>query len=406
MNSVTDENGDGLTKLVAGLLERADDLGDAQAEGIRAAANDHGGGCVSVQDLSAACAVELRNVLGALAGGTPLDTAICTEIGRRRARQDVPESTLIAGYRVGIRFVWELLIAEAGSTGLVDHEGLVAAASTIWAIQDRVLEAAVSGHREATGDRLRAAELERSALLEALVTDRIADAGRLRATTDVLRMPRYGRFAVVAAESSAAGGLPFARMEQALRRADFHSVWHLRPNAHVGIVQLVARKRLDQLAEVLEGEAVGRTGVSPVYEDLYRTAAHLRYAEIAMLSGRADGCSVSAFDDNLVASAAAAAPEIARRLAADVYGPLDVLPEPEREVLLETLETWVACGGSTEETARRLYCHPNTVRLRFRRLTEHTGRSPGEPRGITELVFALYALRQDPAAYFDHRPIT
>jgi DNA-binding PucR family transcriptional regulator len=77
-------------------------------------------------------------------------------------------------------------------------------------------------------------------------------------------------------------------------------------------------------------------------------------------------------------------------------GPLDVLPKAEREVLLETLETWVACGGSTEETARRLYCHPNTVRLRFRRLTEHTGRSTSEPRGITEFVFALYALRQTP----------
>jgi len=126
MNSVTDENGDGLARLVAGLLERAEELGDAQAEGIRAVANDHGGGFVPVRELGAACAVELRNILGALTGGRPLNTEICAEIGRRRARQHVPESTLVAGYRVGIRFVWELLIAEAAATGLVDHEGLVA----------------------------------------------------------------------------------------------------------------------------------------------------------------------------------------------------------------------------------------------------------------------------------------
>ena len=406
MVNVTDDIGaatsDGLTKLVAGLLDRAEELGEAQAEGISAAANDHGGGCVSPRDLGEACTLELRNVLGALSGRTPLDTAICAEIGRRHARLDIPESTLAAGYRVGMRFIWELLIGEAERTGLVDNEGLVVASSRIWAIQDRALETAVAGHREATAERLRAAVLEYSALLEALLTDQIDDAGRLRATTDVLRMPRYGRFAVVATEALGADGLPCARVEQSLRRADFHSVWHPRPSAHVGIVQLVGRKRLDELVEVLQGEAVNRTGVSPVYGDLYQTAAHLRLAEIAMLSNGVGGRAVSAFDDNLVASAAAAAPAIARRLAAEVYGSLDVLPEVEREVLLETLEAWVACGGSTEETARRLYCHPNTVRLRFRRLTEHTGRSITEPRGITELVFALYALRQN--AESPHQP--
>jgi hypothetical protein len=398
MSTVRDEIGDasaGLTKLVTGLLERAEELGLAQAEEIRAAANDHGGACVPLPELAASCTFELRNVLGALGGQTPLDTTICMEIGRRRAREDVPEATLAAGYQAGLRFIWELLIAEAERTGLVDHAGLVAAASRIWEVQVRVQEAAIAGHREATGERLRAADLERSALLEALLTDRIADAGKLRATIDVLRMPRYGRFAVVATEIVNPGGAPCMRVEQVLRRANFHSVWHLRPSATVGIVQLAARKQLDELVEILGGEAVSRTGVSPVYDDLYRTAAHLRYAEIAMLGNRAGGRAVSAFDDNLVASAAAAVPEISARLAAEVYGPLDVLPEAEREVLLETLETWVACGGSTEETARRLYCHPNTVRLRLRRLTEHTGRSTTDPRGITELVFALYALRQD-----------
>lgn len=393
---MTADTTDGIARLVAGLLDRIDELSGTLAERIRDAVNDHGGGCVPVEYLREACAAELRNVLEALAGRTSLASAIGVDTGRQQARLDVPESTLVAGYQAGIRFIWELLIAEADATGLVDHEGLVAAASTIWGIQDQVLEAAVGGHREETTERFRAAELQRTALIEALLTDRIADAGRLRTTTGVLRMPRYGRFAVVAEEATALGSQPLVRLEQALRRADFHSVWHPRPNAHVGIVQLTARKRIDELVRVLEGEAVRRTGVSPVYEDLYRTAAHLRYAEIAMLSGSVGGRSVTAFDDNLVAAAAAAAPEIAQRLAADVFGPLNALPEAEREVLLETLETWVACGGSTEETAKRLYCHPNTVRLRFRRLTDHTGRSTSDPRGITELVFALHALRQIP----------
>jgi hypothetical protein len=300
---VTDDTTDGLAGLIAGLLERTDELSGAMTERIRAAASDSESGCLPPEDLREACAAELRNVLEALAGRTSLATAIVVETGRLRAQQNVPESSLVVGYRVSLQFVWELLIAEADATGLVDHEGLVAAASTIWAIQDRVLKAAISGHREATAERFRASELQHSALLEALLTDQIADAGKLRATTDVLRMQRYGRFAVVAAETPALASQPFARLERALRRAGFHSVWHPRPNAHVGIVHLTARKRIDELVKVLEGEAVSRTGVSPVYEDLYRTAAHLRYAEIAMLSGSADSCSVSAFGQRCVGSA-------------------------------------------------------------------------------------------------------
>jgi len=399
--SVTDESesSDALAKLVSGLLDRVDALGVTMAERIGAEANDHGGGCVPPEDLRASCRAELRNILGALAGRAPLDASIGAETGRRRARQNVPEATLLAGYRVGVRFVWDLLIAEAAGTGLVGHEGLVGAASTMWAIQDSVLEAALAGHREATGEQARAVEQRRSILLEALLSAQSPDPETLRAATDVLRMPRYGRFAVVAAELPCIRRHPLVRAgqaEHALRRVDIHSVWHLRTSAHVGIVQLPARKRLDEVVEVLEGDAAGRIGVSPVYGDLYDTGAHLRYAEIAMQSGRADGCSVTAFDDNLVAAAAAAEPDVSRRLAREVFGPLDALPRAEREVLLLTLETWLDCGGSTEETARRLYCHPNTVRLRFKRIGEHTGRSTTEPRGITELAFALYALRQTP----------
>ncbi|MER5527365.1 helix-turn-helix domain-containing protein [Streptomyces sp. NPDC002677] len=393
---MTDEPAEGLAKLVAGLVERVGELGDAMAERIRSEASDHGGNCVPLEELRESCRVELRNVLRALAGQAPLDPSLGTDTGRRRARQNVPETTLIAGYRSGIRFVWELLIAEATATGLVDHEGLVTAVSSIWAVQDALIESTIAGHREATTELLRNAEQERSALLEALLTNRSLDAATLLAAIGVLRMPRYGRFAVVAAEVTSFGRHPLVRTEQALRGSRIHSVWHLRPDTHVGIVQLATARQYDQLVEILEGEAVSRTGVSPAYEDLYDTGTSLWYAKIAMQGGRAGGCAVTVFDDSLVAVAAAAAPEITQRLARNVFGPLDTLPPAERDVLLDTLETWLACGGSTEETARRMYCHPNTVRQRFRRITEYTGRSTSEPHGITELCIALHALRQNP----------
>jgi len=47
--------------------------------------------------------------------------------------------------------------------------------------------------------------------------------------------------------------------------------------------------------------------------------------------------------------------------------------------------------------AEVLYCHPNTVRYRLRRLQELTGRSLSDPRGIAELAAAAYALRLNTA---------
>ncbi|MGX2993473.1 PucR family transcriptional regulator [Streptomyces sp. JNUCC 64] len=386
---------DGLAKIVTGMLERVDDLGDSLAELIDSAAGEHR---LPLEDLHASCRAELRNVLRALAGEAPLYTTIGASTGRRLAQKDMPEAVVVTGYRMGFRHIWELLIAEAEATGLVDDKGLVAAASSIWRFQDIMIESAVSGYRAAATARIRTAAQEHSALLDALLTNRSLDLGMLQATLDVLRMPRYGWFAVLVAELPSAGPPALARTEEALRRSGFHSVWHLQTDAQVGIIQLGRPGQLEELAELLEGAVTRRAGLSPVYEDLYLTGAHRWYARAAMQSRGAGGRSVTVFDDHLVAVAAAAVPEIGQRLAGHVFGPLDELPQAERKVLIDALETWIDCGGSVEETAKRMYCHPNTVRLRLRRIRKHTGRSPADPKDVAELCLALYALRQKPAA--------
>jgi DNA-binding PucR family transcriptional regulator len=57
------------------------------------------------------------------------------------------------------------------------------------------------------------------------------------------------------------------------------------------------------------------------------------------------------------------------------------------------LQAWFDAGGSAVETGKRIYCHPNTVRYRLRRLQEHTGRSLDDPKAVAELLAALDALR-------------
>lgn len=55
-------------------------------------------------------------------------------------------------------------------------------------------------------------------------------------------------------------------------------------------------------------------------------------------------------------------------------------------------------GGSAERTGAALYCHPNTIRNRLRRLQELTRRDLADPWQMSEVAAALqaYGLRAGP----------
>ena len=65
------------------------------------------------------------------------------------------------------------------------------------------------------------------------------------------------------------------------------------------------------------------------------------------------------------------------------------LPIAERTILLDTFQAWLQEGGSANDTATRIFCHPNTVRHRLRRIEELTGRSLSRPVDIAELCLAF-----------------
>jgi DNA-binding PucR family transcriptional regulator len=84
-----------------------------------------------------------------------------------------------------------------------------------------------------------------------------------------------------------------------------------------------------------------------------------------------------------------------RRVAGGILAGLDQVPAGQRPVLLATLGAWLDNGGSAGQAASVLFCHPNTVRHRLRRLEQLTGRSLSEPRGIAELSLAFEIDRRD-----------
>ncbi|MFF8962386.1 PucR family transcriptional regulator [Streptomyces globisporus] len=137
----------------------------------------------------------------------------------------------------------------------------------------------------------------------------------------------------------------------------------------------------------------GPGGVSPVVGSLAEVGAARRLAGTALLTCEPGSREIVRLDERLPAALLVSRPELSTRLLAEVFGPLLTLVPAERSLLVETLETWLECGGSVGPAAARLGCHRNTVFNRLRRLERLTARSLSRPRELVDLVLALDVLR-------------
>ena len=385
-----------ISRLAEALLGRLDELTAAMVRRIQAEVSFYvDSAMVPYDDLRKDCRAQLSAILPTLGGPLAPDTAYARQSGRERAIDGVPLPKVMDSYRVSGRFIWESLVAEAERTGTLDSAALVRAASKIWLILDSFTQAMATAYRDVVTERIIAHEHERSALVAALLDGRITDNQTLWESAEALGISRRGPYVVVAAELANVGRQALPEVDARLRAQDLASAWRLLPDLQVGIVVLPEQNGgLDRLVTVLDRQARLRIGISPPYQSLDGTRTALRFAKIAMSGVRSTGPKVIVFDKSPLAVTAASTPEVMARIVGSVLGPLDRFPAGERATLLDTLEAWRDSGGSTEQAAAALFCHPNTVRHRLRRITEATGRSFTAPQDIAELCLALEAARQ------------
>jgi PucR C-terminal helix-turn-helix domain/GGDEF-like domain len=372
------------------LLPRVDEFGARMAARIAEQARPYGDGqVVSQADLVASCSDNLRYVLGQLAGPADIGVQAPRRTGVRRAEAGVPESTVLQAFRIGGRFIWELLVENADAPA---KDTLLLAAADIWAVSDDLAAAVTDAYRDAAADRATHDRQVRTALLST-VLDGTADAARLRVSASMLGLPAQLSFAVVAAECPAPGedGLP--RVEDVLRRSDVPSVWRIDAERQEGLVVLRARWGLDRLVDALRDLTLGRVGVSAASTDLGDTANALREARLALAAASPHTRDLARYDDQPVAMLLASAPQETQTVARRILGHVLALPDTERELLLCTVRTWLAEAGSTSTAARRMHVHRNTIRYRLRRLEELTGRSLGNPLDLADLHVALECSR-------------
>ncbi len=356
------------------------------------------GTVVTKEQVAESCAANVAFIFESLSRGPDVDVSPAERTGTERAIAGVPLPAVMTAYRIGFRFVWEDTIAVARAAG-IPTDAILDATARIFFAQETFTQAMANAYRQQLTTQIIEREEERSALVEALLAHRITDRQSLWEAADLLRLPTSGPYVVVAAELPAIGRLGLPAIENKLSARDIRSAWRLLPDMQVGIVHLRGPRTaagMDILVEVLGDAATARVGISPTFRDLAETSDALRLARLAV-TGKPSGASlVSLFDDTPLAVAAVSAPEVMAKIKTLVLSRLDELPAEERAILLDTFGAWVEAGGSANDTAAKIYCHPNTVRHRLRRIEELTGRSLSRPRDLAELCLALEVERRLP----------
>jgi DNA-binding PucR family transcriptional regulator len=123
---------------------------------------------------------------------------------------------------------------------------------------------------------------------------------------------------------------------------------------------------------VTAGVSAPARGVTALAGALHEAGSARRLAAI-----RGDAA-VSVLTSDEVAShellLATVPPSVLRSFRARLLGPLLAYDDRHRAELLPTLREFLACSGSWNACAAKMYVHVNTVRYRIRRIEELTGR--------------------------------
>jgi hypothetical protein len=380
------------------MLARAPGLGKEMADLLcREIDAYRDGSVVTKQQVAESCVANVAFIFDSLTGDADVDVSPAERTGIERALTGVPLPAVMTAYRIGFRFMWEETLAIARAAA-IPTEAILDATARIFFAQERFTQAMSNAYRQQLTAQILEREEERSALVEALLSHRITDSQSLWEAADLLRLPTSGPYVVVAAELPAIGKLGLPTIENKLSVRDIRSAWRLLPDLQVGIVHLrdPSTQTLDTLVEVLRDAATARVGISPPFHELPETSDALRFARLAVTGKPSAGSLVAVFDDTPLAVAAVSAPEVMAKIKSSLLWRVDELPAEERTVLLDTFQAWLQAGGSANDTAAKIYCHPNTVRHRLRRIEELTGRSLSRPIDLAELCLAFEVERRLP----------
>ncbi|WP_410659422.1 PucR family transcriptional regulator [Amycolatopsis sp. lyj-112] len=346
----------------------------------------------------------LRSFIDTLhTGATPSqeERDFLRESAARRAEEGIPIDIVLTAYHIGIQVVWASLTPDVRPEEVADVLAVNALALRYLEVVTPAVGAGYLDERQTMFDDERSA---RHTVLSALLDGDSADVAAGQAG---LRLPPgYIVLAVsvgIHPDEEASGVDPLIAGRRKLRRLRVELERQIRGTVlssltpEGGIALLPYETAADQLstsdwsrlervladvaraagAEVTAGAAVAETAGLPA-------AAELAQDVLAVATGSGRPPGLYRLDDVLLEYQLSRPGPALDRLATRLE-PLD-----GNEELLQTLETFLRCGGR-RQTAAALHVHPNTVDYRLRRIADLTGLDPTRLEHIALLNAALSA---------------
>lgn len=327
----------------------------------------YSGGPVSRDDLSYHMDRTMRLALIRLVGDDIPDAlrSAALEVGRIRAHQSVPLSSVLHAFRIDLKTLWEALIAEGRALGVDTRADFLERSSLmVWEAVEANTEEVVEGYQIARGNR----EEIRSAAFEQLLLDGGDRPSTVEDAARMLGLPVTGHYVCLV------GSFPIPRPElvaecaERLEASGEVSYFNWFAQELRGIIH-ISSEHLDVIADL---RPLGEHVCAVIDADgLAAVPGRIRLARMAV-HGRSDP-GVLRVRDNWLPAVTAANPELSKALHDAVFQPLTTLTEHERNGILETVGDLMAHGGTIADIAARTYRHRNTVRKRLHVFTSLTG---------------------------------
>jgi hypothetical protein len=374
------------------LLENVDEIARTAAQIIRKE-EPHYVDILSFQELADAVC---PNVIGLVESVMANETSILSaprRTGRKRAEARVPLTMVLHAYRLTALHIWDELLRLCGEDAGASR-ALLDSASALWSAVDVYCQELAAAYRDVETEQLLRDGRVREGALASLFSGTTSSGQSFADVADALRLPKVGRFVVVACDSwPVEHEHAPATAERALASLGVRSAWRSEADGEAGLVVLSHAQRVDRLMGYLTSLTVGRVGLSDTFEAVVDTPQAVHQARLARDTATPGENGVVQYSESRVAALVAATPDLAVGLARQVLGAVLDQSAEERELLLETLRAWYEAHGSAAETAKLLHCHPNTVRYRLSKVTRLTGRDLHVPCDVVQLYLALEAAR-------------
>jgi hypothetical protein len=315
-------------------------------------------------------------------GGRTPRKRVYLEVGRNELHSGRTLEALLSAYRVGARVAWRCFFT-AGERAELSPQQLYLLAGSIFIYIDELSALSAEGYAREQTAVVGEMALRRQQLVLTL----------LREPADPLEVDR--------AASLAKWTLPRRLAVLAIPQGHERILTRLPPNAlaetigsvHCAIVPYPDDPaRRDQLERAVRPYHAALGPTVPWNEARFSFMRARAALELAA-DGAIPAEGVIDSQEHGIAMLLRSDRRLARELARERLAPLAELPKAVRERLVETLATWLAEQGRTQEVAKRLDVHPQTVRYRIRHLRKLFGTVLDEPDRRFELELTLRAAR-------------